>query len=215
MPAASAGIDSVAVLADGRVVSADTAKTIRVVSSGRIDVLKVPTRVTVLRPSPDAGRLVALQENTIPSLSGRGDPAVLCDLRGQRVSTLAGHRGRVFNARWVGDRFLTTASDGSVRLWEGGSGRQLRVFQAQARRFLADAAISPDGSLLAAGGADGLVEFWDFATGRELWALRAHASHVVGLHFDGDELVTRGFGGELARWRFPPAADVVRRMVTR
>jgi WD40 repeat protein len=171
----------------------------------------------LLRPSGDGSALVTLQDNTIPSLSGRSDPAVLWDLHGdaRMSSILSGHRGRVFNGRWIGDRVLTAASDGTARLWEGSTGRQIRVYQAQTRRFLADAAISADGALLAAGGADGLVEFWDVATGRELWALRAHASHVVGLHFEGADLVTRGFGGEMARWHFPPAANAKRRMVPR
>jgi eukaryotic-like serine/threonine-protein kinase len=216
LPAASAGIDSVAVLADGRVVSADAGKQLRVISPDGTSTLQAPTRTTLLRPSQDGSKLVTIQDNTIPSLSGRGDPAVLWDLRSMRmVSALSGHKGRVFNARWAADRILTTASDGSVRLWDGMTGRQVRAYKAQARRFLADAAISSDGALLAAGGADGLVEFWDVATGRELWALRAHASHVVGLHFDGADLVTRGFGGEMARWHFTSASDVVRRMVIR
>lgn len=216
LPAVSAGVDAVAVLDGGRVVAADAGGRLHLIAPDRTSVIEMPTRVTLLRPSPDGSRLVAIQDNTIPSLAGHGDPAILVDLRGGRVSVLAGHRGRVFNGRWVGgDRVLTTASDGTVRLWDGASGRQVRVFQAQARRFLADAAISRDGALLVAGGADGLVEFWDFATGRELWSLRAHSSHVVGLHFEGDDLLTRGFGGEIARWQFAPAPDVIRRMVSR
>jgi len=46
-----------------------------------------------------------------------------------------------------------------------------------------------------------------------LWTLRAHASQVVGLHFEDADLITRGYGGEMARWRFAPAADGVRGMV--
>jgi hypothetical protein len=46
-----------------------------------------------------------------------------------------------------------------------------------------------------AGDTDGLLRFWDTANGRLLWTLPAHKSHLVGVHFEGNDLVTRGFAG--------------------
>jgi hypothetical protein len=40
--------------------------------------------------------------------------------------------------------------------------------------------------------------------------LRAHRSFVNGLHFAGDDVVSRGYEGDLARWSLPltPPADL-------
>jgi WD40 repeat protein len=67
-------------------------------------------------------------------------------------------------------------------------------------RLLADATLSPDGLLIMAGGGDGVLRFWDPTSGRLLWALQAHKSHLIGIHVEGGDIVTRGFAGELSRW---------------
>jgi WD40 repeat protein len=214
--AAPDGIDAVGVLHDDRVVATDAGKHLRVISLGSVDVLETPTRITLLRPSPD-GRLVTLPGATIPSLGGRADPAVLWDLRergGRLVAELGSNLGRVVTARWTDLGVVTVGADGTARLWDT-TGRLVREYEVLRQHLLIDAAVSQDGKLLAAGGADGLVEFWDIDTGRELWSLRAHAAQVVGLHFEAAELVTRGYGGDVARWRFAPAEDLVRGIVQR
>jgi hypothetical protein len=47
--------------------------------------------------------------------------------------------------------------------------------------------------MVVAGGGDGLLQFWDTATARPLWTLPAHKSPLIGLHFEGTAIVTRGF----------------------
>jgi len=42
-----------------------------------------------------------------------------------------------------------------------------------------------------------------------LWTLRAHQSHVVGIHFEGDSIVTRGFAGDVTRWTVPLPSQVI------
>jgi WD40 repeat protein len=67
----------------------------------------------------------------------------------------------------------------------------------------------PTGSVVVAGGGDGLLRFWDASSGKLLWTLPAHKSHVIGIHFEGDDLVTRGFGGDVARWTLPKPEQVI------
>lgn len=131
------------------------------------------------------------------------DPGAEAAVVGRRV-------GQVSSARFVdGSReILTVADDGMARLWDGRTGRLLSSYRSTSR-FLADAVLAPDGSMVVAGGSDGALWFWDRAITRPLWKLRAHDSHVVGVHFEGDALVTRGFGGELARWTLPDPERVV------
>jgi WD40 repeat protein len=168
--------------------------------------LQVPTRVGLLRLSEDSRHLV-----TIPSYLGEDAPALLWDLeRYGLVAELSGHVGRVFSARFVrGDReILTTGRDGTVCSWDATSGR-LRETYRGGSRYLADATLTPDGSLVVAGGGDGLVRYWDATTARQLWTMQAHRSAVIGIHFDSGDLVTRGDGGDVARWTVPEAQGTV------
>jgi WD40 repeat protein len=114
----------------------------------------------------------------------------------------------VFSARWVaGGRILTAGADGTARLWEGATGQQLGVYRGGAR-FLADATLLTDGIVIGAD-AEGLLRFWDGASGARLWTLQAHKSFVVGVHVQDGDVITRGFTGEITRWRLPPAEEVI------
>jgi WD40 repeat protein len=203
LPLAAGGIDAVAILRNNEVVVADARKHLRFYGPDYTTVLAdvaLDRRVGLLRPSGDNRRLIA-----IPSYVAETGPPVLLDLEHHQVLvTLSGHIGRVFSARFVrADReFLTTGGDGSVRSWNASNGLLLRTYRGSAR-YLADATLSPDGSMVVAGGGDGLLRFWDTANGRPLWTMPAHKSSLIGLHFEGADIVTRGFGGEVARWTVP------------
>jgi len=59
------------------------------------------------------------------------------------------------------------------------------------------------------GDADGSLRFWDAASGAKLWTLPAHESAVIGVHLEGVDIVTRGFAGEISRWRLPQSEAVI------
>jgi WD40 repeat protein/serine/threonine protein kinase len=204
LPAAHGGIDAVAILPDGRVAASDTRSQLRIYDADRnreLATLTVPARVGLLRPSQNGLRLLSVPTYTD---SGNTAPAVLWDLeRYQVVAKLDGNVGQVLSARFAASgAIITTGNDGAVRLWDGTTGQPRQTYRASSR-FFADATLSPDESMVVAGAADGLVRFWGAADGRLLWTLQAHRSHVIGIHFEGDNLVTRGFGGDIARWRLP------------
>src|SRR5262249_39297423 len=157
LPMSSAGIDAVAILTDGRVVVADVSERLRVIGPDRNALLMdgpAASRVRLLRPSPDGRRLVTI------SIAGEQTPPMLWDLdRYQLIGRLEGHvMGRVFTARFVGGghQILTTGSDGTARLWDAATGRPRQSFQGDSH-FLVDAAPSPDGSVIVAGGSDGFL----------------------------------------------------------
>lgn len=210
LPRSTAGIDAVAILADGRLLVADSSKRLRVIDrDGDVALMDLvaPSSMRLLRPSQDGTRLV-----TIP-IASEQVPPVLWDLEQYRLVTrLTGHVGRVFSARFVaigeGTEILTTGSDGTARRWNAASGGLRMTFRDDSH-FLAEAAPSPDGSLIVAGGSDGLVRFWDVSSGRLVWRLQAHRSYVIGVHYEGDDLVTRGFAGELARWSLPSPSRII------
>jgi len=207
LPASTAGIDIAAILADGRVVAADVNGDLRVYDAAgkMLANFTLSTRVMMLRSSPDGHRLI-----TIPTYSVKTTPPILWDLERYRpIAQLDGHVGRVFSARFADSgEIITAGGDGAVRRWDGATGRIRQTYRGSSR-FLADAMLYPDGSIVVAGGGDGLVRFWDASSGRLLWTLQAHKSHVIGLHFEGDTIVTRGFSGDVARWRLPTLDDVI------
>jgi hypothetical protein len=43
-----------------------------------------------------------------------------------------------------------------------------------------------------------------------LWMFPAHKSQIVGVHLEGNDIVTRGFTGEVSRWTLPSPLDVIR-----
>jgi WD40 repeat protein len=208
LPASPDGINAAGFLPDGRVVAA-AGQRLRVYDADRTRVLadlEAPSRVMSLRVSLDGRRLI-----TIPTYTGTPAPPVLWDLEQYRIVTLLeGHVGLVFSARFVGDGLLTAGADRSVRLWDGATGRLRHTYRADvSSHFLADATLSPDGAMVVAGGGDGLLWFWDVADERPIWKLPAHRSHLVGLHFEGADIVTRGFAGDISRWTLPNPQQVI------
>jgi WD40 repeat protein/serine/threonine protein kinase len=210
LPTSSAGIDAVAILADGRVVVADASNRLRVIrphGTALLMDLAAPFRTRLLRPSPDGTRLITI------SIRSAQAPPLLWDLDQRRLAArLDGHVGRVFTARFMAhggeQQILTSGSDGTARLWDAVTGRLLRTFRGDSHS-LADTALAPDGSVVVAGGSEGLLRFWDTSNGRLLWTLQAHSSYVIGVHYEGSELVTRSRAGDVAHWALPSPATVI------
>jgi WD40 repeat protein len=116
----------------------------------------------------------------------------------------------VFAARFVagGHEILTAGSDGTARRWDAGTGSARQTYHGDSH-FLADATLAPDGSMVVAGGSDGLLRFWDVSSGRLLWMLKAHKSYVVGVHYEGSDIVSRAIAGDVSRWTLPQPERVI------
>jgi len=204
LPEFRGGIDAVGFVPDGRVVAASAHGGLRVYDprSGRIlaDLgLGDHIRVRAFRASADSRRLITLAK------SGKPIPPELWDLdHYQRIRALDTRNGQVLSARFVrGDReILTAGTVGAVGLWDAmtGDSRQTNVGTSF---FLRDAALAPDGLTVVTAGDDGWLRFWEVSTGRTIWTLHAHRSRANGIHFEGNDIVTRSSTGEISRWRLP------------
>lgn len=94
-----------------------------------------------------------------------------------------------------------------MRSWDGVTGQHQRTYQGGGR-LLSDAIVTK-GGLIIAGGIDGTLKFWDEASGGRLWTLPVHRSQVVALHAEGEDLITRGIAGDIARWTLPASAPAI------
>src|SRR5262249_30190043 len=127
--------------------------------------------------SPDGDKL---------AFGGARGAVLLWDRRVRASSELLGHEGDVTSLAFGPGRRLASASrDGSVRLWEVGSGQPGRALAGHEGE-VRDVAFSPDGATLASAGADGTVRLWAAASGQPGRVLRGHDGPVLRVAFSPD-----------------------------
>jgi WD40 repeat protein len=95
------------------------------------------------------------------------------------------------NGQWLAVAEGTPYGQGAVKVFDVASGQPVLNFQEPKDTVFA-VAFSPDGKLLAAGGADNVVRLWNVDENKLVAELRGHTNWVHGLSFsaDGKFLVT-------------------------
>jgi WD40 repeat protein len=151
---------------------------------------------TAIGYSEDGSRvLVGHQSNNMVVLCNADDGTIVFEERGSDFVvwdadiSLAG--GRVVSLGKDGQIWVRDVQDGSLR-FKTATGRQ----NASKVRF------SPDGKLVAIGGADGVITLFDTESGAKSRSLRGHELPIGDIAFepDGKALVSGDSGGRLKRW---------------
>lgn len=121
------------------------------------------------------------------------------NLTGEIVAVFSGHTAAVNTARYSADgKYLVTASkDGSVKIWDAHSGKNLQTFSDENHSSVNDAVFSPDGNFLVfVSDSSVIVRNLQSKTGIEALG---HSGAVSSVSFspDGEIFVTGGFDGKI------------------
>lgn len=130
---------------------------------------------------------------------------------GDLLVTFSGHEREVVAVSFATDgaAIYSAAEDGTIRGWNVVTGQELRHIELGTSERAYALALSPDGSLLAAGVSQGfgdeigLLRLWNTATGEQIATIRAHNGRVTSLTFSQDAraLISGGVDGSVAVWR--------------
>ena len=132
---------------------------------------------------------------------------------GQLLNTLTGHTDPVLSVAFSPDgKILASASgDNTVRLWNPTTGQLLNTLRGHLTTSIAGVEVgavlsvcfSPDGQILASGGADNTIRLWNPMTGQLLSTLTGHTDWVYSVCFspDGRTLASGGGDNTVRLWK--------------
>ena len=127
--------------------------------------------------SPDGGTLTAG--------NGRGIHLWAVD-SGEKLGKFPGsHNVRSVTFDPAGNAIASGHSDGTVAVWDAGTGEQLHKFAGHTS-WVNSVAFSPDGITLASGCRKRMIRLWDLNTGRCLRVLNGHTHVISSLAFNRD-----------------------------
>jgi WD40 repeat protein len=159
---------------------------------------------TVGDTNPIIAKLLSLAAWRLnPSSEARDAMLAAAALRG--ITILSGHTGPVFSVAFSpnGKTLASRSLDGTVRLWNVGTHRQIGILLAGHTGPVNSVAFSPNGKTLASGSLDGTVRLWNVGTHRQIGILLAgHTGPVNSVAFspDGKTLAVGGSDGTVRLW---------------
>lgn len=147
-------------------------------------------------PGPGPAPAGPPERGPVPHLVDRfGDP--LPDGAVARLGTTRFRAYRPFCVCFApdGKALLSDGGDGTVRLWDPATGKELGRLQGP-HESVSRIAVSADGRVLAMAGHDPAVRLWDLPARRELHVLRGHDGPVYGVAVSPDGKLAASLGSD-------------------
>ncbi len=163
--------------------------------------------------------LEGLRDETASTTTGRTRPYVpFAELtlyqalqQKREEFVLKGHRDRVWRlaVNASGTRIATGSIDGSARLWDGKTGREIAVLQH--KNVIFNVRFSPDDRYVVTASGDGTAGVWDANSGKKVTLFKGNRSVVedASLSGDGTRLVTATRDNLARIWDVQSAAPLV------
>jgi WD40 repeat protein len=216
--AAGARFTSVAYSADGtRVVAGQRDSSARiwdVTSGGELVGVRQNGPVTDVAFAPDGTRIAtsSWDEMFAAGMMGQATACIWSAESPQRLHSLS-HRARVLCVEFSSDsaRLATGSEDASARIWDAGSGEELRAIR-EHRGPVTSVAFSPDGGRLLTASEDATARVWDLVDGRERFVFAGHGGPVTCAAFasDGSRIATASADGTVRVWQETGAEELLR-----
>ena len=100
-----------------------------------------------------------------------------------------------------GKQIVSSSDDGTIKLWNAGTGRLIRTFRRHTD-WVSSVAFSPDGKRIVSGSHDETIKLWDVGTGGLIRTFRGHMNVVNSVAFspDGTQIVSGSYDGTIKLW---------------
>jgi len=110
-----------------------------------------------------------------------------------------------------GRRILTVSSDGTARIWNVATGKEIQRFEVP-KGSVSSLALSPDGRQILIASSDNTARIWEIATGKEIYRFEVPKGSVSSLAFspDGRQILTASSDGTARIWEIATGKEIQR-----